>query len=196
MASIKPTAIHGPWRVGFVLDYQIVSSTFTGYDEFGHPKFNTVRTELGDLLYRLKYQADRSGTEEVIGAVAGFLQSHRWGPPISVIVPMPASRPRREQPVRILADALGARLGIRVEAEAVRKVKATPQLKDVKDYNERVRLLEGAFSVSTPAISKQSVLLLDDLYQSGATMESVTKALYDEGKAEAVFALAITRSQG
>jgi competence protein ComFC len=195
MAKIHPTEINGPWLAGFVLDYQIVSSTFTGYDGFGHPQFDTVRTELGELLYRLKYRADKSVTKEIVEVMAEFIPARKWEPPISLIVPMPASRARRDQPVHILADALGTRLGIKVEIEAVKKVKSTPQLKNVKDYNERVRSLEGAFSVSTSIIADQSVLLLDDLYQSGATIESVTNALYGQGKARAVFALALTRSQ-
>jgi competence protein ComFC len=195
MAKIRPMQIKGAWRDGFVLDYQILSSTFTGYDGFGHPQFDTVRTELGELLYRLKYRGDRSVTDEIAEAAGEFIQSRGWEPAIALIVPMPALRARSEQPVNILADTLGRRLGIKVEADAVKKVKSTPQLKDVKDYGERVQLLEGAFSVLTPMIEGQSVLLLGDLYQSGATIESVTRALYEQGKARAVFALVLTRTQ-
>jgi competence protein ComFC len=187
--------IKGAWRDGFVLDYQILSSTFTGYDGLGHPQFDTVRTELGELLYRLKYRGDRSVTDEIVEAAAEFIQSRRWEPPISLIVPMPASRARSEQPVNILSDALGKHVGINVEKEAVKKVKSTPQLKDVKDYGERTQLLEGAFSVSIPKIEDKSILLLDDLYQSGATIEGVTRALYKQGNASAVFALVLTRTQ-
>ena len=107
MAKIRPTEIKGPWRTGFVLDYQIVSSTFTGYDGFGHPQFDTVRTEMGDLLYRLKYRSDKSVIGEIVATVAEFLRARNWDPPISLIVPMPASRVRREQPVPMLARALG-----------------------------------------------------------------------------------------
>jgi competence protein ComFC len=195
MAKIRPMQIKGAWRDGFVLDYQILSSTFTGYDGFGHPQFDTVRTELGELLYRLKYRGDRSVTDEIAEAAGEFIQSRGWEPAIALIVPMPALRARSEQPVNILADTLGRRLGIKVEADAVKKVKSTPQLKDVKDYGERVQLLEGAFSVSTPMIEDKSILLLDDLYQSGATIEGVTRALYEQGKASAVFALVLTRTQ-
>src|SRR5277367_4152622 len=129
MARICPTEINGPWRFGFVLDYQIVSSTFTGYDAYGHPQFATTRTDIGELLYRLKYRRDMSVIEEIIGAVAGFMQSRAWEPPISLIVPMPASQSRREQPVHILANALGMHLGVSIETEAVKKEKKTPQLK-------------------------------------------------------------------
>ena len=195
MAMIHPSEIEGPWRSGFVLDYQVISSSFTGYDGFGRPQFDTVRTEMGELLYRLKYRSDKSVIYEIASTVTEFLRSQKWEPPISLIVPMPASRVRREQPVYILADALGKQVGIEVAIGAVNKVKATPQLKDVKDYNERVQLLNGAFAVALPMVTGKSVLLLDDLYQSGATIEGVTRALYEEGRAKAVFALALTRTQ-
>ncbi len=36
---------------------------------------------------------------------------------------------------------------------------------------------------------------MDDLYRSGATMDAITRALYDQGSAADVFALAITRTR-
>jgi len=39
------------------------------------------------------------------------------------------------------------------------------------------------------------VLLFDDLYRSGATMNAIAAALLDEGGAADVFALAITRTR-
>jgi len=37
--------------------------------------------------------------------------------------------------------------------------------------------------------------LFDDLYRSGATMDAITTALYEQGKAADVFALTITRTR-
>lgn len=39
------------------------------------------------------------------------------------------------------------------------------------------------------------VLLFDDLHRSGATMNAITEALYDDGDAAEVFALTITRTR-
>lgn len=41
-------------------------------------------------------------------------------------------------------------------------------------------------------VQGRKILLFDDLYRSGATMNAITAALYDEGEAANVFALTIT----
>lgn len=45
------------------------------------------------------------------------------------------------------------------------------------------------------AVMGKKVLLFDDLYRSGASMNAITAVLYDEGRAAEVYALAITRTQ-
>lgn len=195
MAAIHPITLQGPWQAGYALDYQIVSSTFLGYNDYGHPIFDTKRTELGELLYRLKYGADKSVVDEIVEAAAHFVES-TWKPRLSIIVPVPPSHEgRREQPVFILADALGKRLGIPVRRDAVIKQKKTPQLKNIYDYKERLKALDGAFAADPSVVGGQNVLLFDDLYRSGATMSTVTKALYEQGKAAEVYVLTLTRTR-
>ncbi len=129
MLEIHPTKLLGPWQSGFALDYQIVSSEFIGYNEFGHPMFDTKRTAIGELLYRLKYRSDKSVCNEIIEAAATFVES--WKPPATVIVPVPASQTRPEQPVQLLAGLLGTRLGVSVAPAAITKTRKTLQLKNV-----------------------------------------------------------------
>lgn len=63
------------------------------------------------------------------------------------------------------------------------------------DYDERTRLLAGAHTVDKAQVQGRKVLLFDDLYRSGATMNAITAALYDDGAAADVFALTITRTR-
>ena len=77
----------------------------------------------------------------------------------------------------------------------MRKIKETPELKNV-DYAKRLELLEGAHSVEGDPLRGRSILLLDDLYQSGATLNAVARLLRQTGGASAVFVLALTRAQG
>ena len=74
------------------------------------------------------------------------------------------------------------------------KVKQTPQLKDVFDFKERVAALEGAFTVEKANIQGKSVLLFDDLFRSGATMNTITECLI-AGGAEVVYALTLARTR-
>ena len=66
-------------------------------------------------------------------------------------------------------------------------------MKDVGDYSERVAVLKDAFAVGADVVDK-NVLLVDDLFQSGATMTVVTEAIRAR-KARAVYALALTRTR-
>lgn len=192
MAKFQRRIILGKWRAGFALDLQTLSSTPIGYNEYGHMQFDNTRSEMGELLYQLKYRGDQSVVPEIVEAVAIAVGK----PPdkIEAIVPVPPSTPRAAQPVTILAEAIGNRLKIPV-VDCVKRIKQLPQLKNVYDLDERLKLLEGAHSVDKAAVQGKKVLLLDDLYRSGATMNAITTLLYDEGGARDVVALTITRTR-
>ena len=80
-------------------------------------------------------------------------------------------------------------------ADCVTRTRKEPQLKNIFDLDERAKLLEGLHAVDTSVTRNKSVLLFDDLYRSGATMNAVTTDLYETGKATDVFALTITRAR-
>jgi predicted amidophosphoribosyltransferase len=79
-----------------------------------------------------------------------------------------------------------------VNVAAVTKIKDTPELKNVFDYNERIRLLQNAFGVDRDAVADKRILFVDDLYRSGATANVVTGSLL-AGGATAVYMLAMTK---
>jgi predicted amidophosphoribosyltransferase len=166
--EIHPRALHGPWDKGFALDVHTVNSTYLGDDQYGHRRFDTKRSEIGELLYRLKYKHDQATIELIVEAVAGFLgTSHS---PIDAIVPVPPSNVRTNQPVALIVNALNGRLKIPVCTECLSKIKKTSQLKDITEYHKRVEALEGVFSVAPEHTKGKRLLLFDDLYDSGATV--------------------------
>jgi predicted amidophosphoribosyltransferase len=67
-------------------------------------------------------------------------------------------------------------------------------MKDVGDFSERVTTLEKTF-VSDRNIEGETVLLFDDLFQSGATMDVAARTLKGQGMVKSVFALALTRTR-
>jgi len=192
--TISPLTILGRWQAGFALDYHIVSSTHIGDDEFGHPRFETKRTSLGELVYRLKNGADTSVTPDIVEAAVQFLK--RWSPPVSGVIPVPPSNARRRvQPVPLIGKALAGTLDFEWLGGTVSKIRATPQLKDVLDLDKRTALLTGAFAADKERFKGKSVLLFDDLYRSGATMNSIADVLYDQAEVSAVYALTLTRTK-
>jgi competence protein ComFC len=191
--QIKPKELHGEWNQGFALDVHTTGSTFIGHNEYGHPEFDTTRSPLGELLYRLKYKRDASAIGEIVDAVDGFLET--WKITIDAIVPMPPSNVRSIQPVFQITKALGKKMGIPVLENCVSKIKRTPQLKDIYDYGERRKLLEGVFAANRDQTAGKSLLLFDDLYRSGATMNAVARELIKTGEAKEVFVLALTHTR-
>jgi competence protein ComFC len=191
--QIKPKTLRGDWKQGFALDVHTTGSTFIGHNEYGHPEFDTTRSPLGELLYRLKYKRDAAVIEEIADTVAEFIKASMIR--IDAIVPMPASNVRSVQPVLQIANALGKKLGVPVLENCVSKTKKTPQLKDVYNYEERTKLLDGAFTVDRDQSAGKSLLLFDDLYRSGATMNAVARELAKAGEAKEVFVLALTHTR-
>ena len=192
MAHFQFRPIHGPWREGYALDIHTISSTPLGYNASGHMQFDTKYSEIGDLLFRLKYNQDTRVVPEIVEAVETLLKA--WDPMVDMLVPVPFSKPRKVQPVLVLAQAISQRLRIPL-ANCVSRVRNIPQLKDVSDLDEKVKLLDGLHKVDASATQGKRVLLFDDLYSSGATTNAITAELYGKGKASEVFALTITRTR-
>lgn len=94
----------------------------------------------------------------------------------------------------VLARAIGERLGMPV-VDCVTRTRDIPQLKNIYDLDERAKLLDGLHAVDESATRGRTVLLFDDLFRSGATMNAITTELYERGKATDVFAFTITRTR-
>jgi len=194
MLKTKPLPLDGPWADGFALDVHTTSSQYIGDDAYGHPQFETVRSPVGEALYQLKYRADKSVAAELCQTAAEFVKSKHWKP--TLVVPVPPSRPGRHlQPVPLLAKGIAKLLDCPYGDKCLLKVKDTPELKSVYDYTERLEQLKGAYAVETDTTRDQDVLLVDDLYRSGATLEAATNALLRKGKATRVRALTFTRTR-
>ena len=185
--------IPGAWRQGYVLDYHMIRSEFLGHDEFGNPMFDTKRTEMGELLYQLKYRRNLEVLDALVKAATKFVKG--WRVTFDAIVPVPPTKIRRVQPVFAIATRLANSLGLPFRQDFVRNVKNTKELKNVFDYNERIILLENAYRVRDRSLQGKIVLLFDDLYRSGATLNAVTRVLYEQARCADVHALALTRTR-
>lgn len=192
MTQTNPRKIDGPWTDGRVLDLHSTGSEFLGYDEYGHEQFDTRRTEVGELLYRLKYRNDASALEEIGTVAEKFIRS--WRIKFDVIVPAPPTRTRRVQPLHQIADELSRRFNVPVVKAVSKKAAGAAELKNLREFHERQAVLQGALTVNARAIAGKHVLLLDDLIRSGATLGAVAGALSNAGAAT-IFAFALTKTR-
>jgi competence protein ComFC len=190
IVKVNPMKLSGPWAAGFVLDFHSVSATPTG-DPY-HP-FDIKRTDLGELLFRLKYRGDSSALGDIADTVQEFVTT--WKPEITCVVSAPPSLQRKSQPVVEITRELAKRFGIEFCENAVRKVKETASMKNVPDWFERQKVLAEAIHAGEADIRGKSVLLFDDLVQSGSTLGRVAEVLQNDGGATAVYTLALTRTR-
>jgi competence protein ComFC len=189
--EINPRPLRGgPWDDGYALDVHTRGSTFLGY-ELGHPRFNTTRSPVGELLYQLKYRNDQTAVAQLVEAVETFWKT--WRPPVDAIVPVPPSVTRTNQPVISVATALAERLQIPLCTSCLSKVKKTPQLKDIVEYDKGTEALKDAFAVATEQTNGKNLLLFDDLFGSGATVSAIVEFLKKKGQAKTVYLLTLTK---
>lgn len=118
-----------------------------------------------------------------------------WNPAIDCIVPAPPSRDRATQPVVQIARELGVRLGLPVCDDALVKAEATPQMKNIREWSERAKILGKAIQAGQNKVADKSILLIDDLIESGATLRRAAEVLLKDAGAKAVYALVMTRTK-
>lgn len=192
MIAINPQKIEGRWQAGVALDFHTTRSTPIGPNAQGHMQFDTLRPEIAELLYRLKYRQDRTAAQAIITTAANFLKPYR--PKFDVIIPVPPSTPRALQPVTLLAQGIGAAVGLPV-LNCVGTTRPPAQLKGIEDPARRTQLLNGLYTVDARHTARKRVLLFDDLFRSGSTMNAITDVLLQAGQALSVSALTITRTR-
>lgn len=187
--------IKGNWDSGFVLDKHTVRSVPIGYNEFGHMQFDTTRTEIGQALYQLKNKSDWEQVEPLadeLKRTAFPLFSD-----IRLIVPILPSQVRHRQPVFEIASALAKKTGLTSFEDIVQKAPAKaggPQLKNLNSKAEKVAALAGRLSINDQinGDGKWNVLVIDDIYDTGASMEAVCGVLQTYNKIGKVYVAALT----
>ena len=90
----------GDWELGLAFDLHTVTSTYLGPNQFGHDQFDNTRSEMGELLYQLKYQNDISAISTIIELLNVIIIEK-----FDYIIPVPSSKLRNFQPGVIKSDA-------------------------------------------------------------------------------------------
>jgi competence protein ComFC len=189
----NPLSMTGPWDVGLSLDAHTLSAEFLGYDSAGHPQFDTKRSDVGEALFQAKYRANKPAAVQLAVEAAKHVRRARID--VDIVVPVPPSKARTYQPLLAIAKRLAAELEVEFDGASLRKVKETPELKSMDDVGERKKALSGAFEVAEDGLRGRRVLLLDDLYRSGASMAAAARVLKKPGRAAFIAAVALTRTR-
>ncbi len=174
LAQPHTRALYGPWRAGFALDF--------------HTRFDgdvANRGVIGDLVFRYKYRDERNLARELAARWAELLRAQNSLPKFDAVIPVPPSTPREFDPVGNLARALAEELNIPALFGILVKTRATKQQKEMISLAQKQANVRGAFTLKGDVRGKH-ILLVDDLYDSGATLQEAARVLQRGGVASIV----------
>ncbi len=144
-------------------------------------------------LYRFKYGNKREYADVYAGEMLRYLG--RWIEYIrvQVLIPVPIHSKRRHvrgyNQAEVLALALGRRLGIPVDRKSLLRIRNTVPQKNL-DAKARKENLRRAFVCKAEAVRGKRILLVDDIYTTGATVDAAAAALKQAG-AENVYVITV-----
>ncbi len=149
-------------------------------------------------LYKLKYKNKRNWGRIFAAELAEHYgrQIRRWEIDQIIPVPLHASRQRKRgfNQAEIIARELGRLTEIPCCTKVLFRIKKTVPQK-LLDDEQRTGNLKGAFAVSKEWKAVENVLLIDDIYTTGATLERAAKMLRKAG-ARNIYFLTVSIGQG
>lgn len=141
-------------------------------------------------IYRFKYGGRREYAEFFGEQMAEYLGDYVRGVNPDALIPIPLHRRRKLQrgynQAQLLAQAVGERLGMPVCTDLLVRSKNTRPLK-YQNYEERQNNLKKAFNVARNDVKLKKIILIDDIYTTGSTIDEAARALKAVGVSEIYF---------
>ena len=145
-------------------------------------------------LYRFKYEGRREYAdyygEEMARTFESFVRLAGSGHEPQILVPVPCSadrmRKRGYNQAAVLADKLSEKVHIPVCAGALERSRETQAMRTMS-ASERQKNLKKAFHAYGNSVRLKSIMLIDDIYTTGATVDACAGALLEAGAKEVSF---------
>lgn len=135
-----------------------------------------------DCIHALKYKGNL-GLGFVL-AERMLLKAQAWGADVDCVVPVPLSAEKRLErgynQAGALAKPLAAFLGLPYYPRAMDRGRESLSQVNL-DLRSRFENVRGVFKAHTHSVRGRRVLLVDDVFTTGATSRSATMALLDAG---------------
>lgn len=139
-------------------------------------------------IYRFKYQDRREYGKVYAKEMAARYGSWIKGRNIQAIVPIPLHKKRKKKrgynQSEILANELGRILNLPVRTDILIRARNTKPQKTLSDI-ERKNNLKKAFKTTENIVQLKYILLVDDIYTTGSTLDAAASVLKEAGVLEA-----------
>jgi ComF family protein len=148
--------------------------------------------KLQEAIWALKYE-NTPGLGDPLGArVAACFEQTDWQVELIVPVPLHAKRLRERgyNQAQQIAEPAARRLGLPCIPDALTRTRHT-QSQVTLDRQQRQNNMQEAFAANATQVGNRAVLLVDDVYTTGATLAACAQALLDAGVSR-VYGLAVT----
>jgi len=163
---------------------------------------NGARTSMGSLVYAAKPYSHTltdehvKASKELAQHYIAFIQRHplyRQAPYIVSVPPSTLDKPFDLPSELVYAICLST--GKKMFDAGLRKIRPTREMKDCQTDQEKVMNISGAFIADGDSFNVGDVIIiLDDIYMSGHTLNEVTRMLRPKG-APMVLGLVATKTQ-
>jgi ComF family protein len=152
------------------------------------------RPPLDRAIKHLKYRPDARLAQALAGSMADVYHRHRLS--ATCLVPVPLSRRRQRQrgynQAELLGRALAGLLGLPSLPSAAVRIRETGSQVGL-EAGDRWANVDGAFAADPSLVRDETVLLIDDVHTTGATLAACSQALAQAG-ARRVVGLTVARA--
>jgi ComF family protein len=179
-------------RCGLPFEYHAGEGAECGACIADPPRFDRLRAGVayGDVARMVALKLKYSGRPGVAETMAQLMSRHVDRQDASaLLVPVPLHRwriwKRGYNQSALIASALARRTGLVTQLALIERIKATPPLKGM-NRRERAAAVRGAFRVdetSAQIASGRTIILIDDVFTSGATANACAQVLKRRGAA-------------
>lgn len=159
------------------------------YFEQGHAMW-LYEDDIKEAIHRYKYGNRKGyGKAFALELLQYYKANIKWDIDLITSVPLHEQklRERTFNQSEIIADKLSEYISIPVNNDLLVRVKNTLAQKELSDI-ERIHNVEDAFSVNAKYSCKdKKILIIDDVYTTGNTIDNCVKVLKDHGAREVYF---------